>query len=117
MSLPKMYSIIIGMFIYIIVSEIFHFFFRGKPDIALGILYIYNDILYLMGYVISFILYGYNKIRKCLFVVSSMLFLLLFIHSWWTVYCLPYERFLYIGLGLIIYVCEVFFLFSTKNPS
>ena len=27
-------------------------------------------------------------------------------NNWWIVSCMPYERFLYIGLGLIIYICE-----------
>ena len=46
MKQQKIYSIIIGLVAYIIISHIFHVFFRGKTDIALSLLYIYNDMLY-----------------------------------------------------------------------
>ena len=45
MKPQKIYSIIIGLVAYIIISHIFHVFFRGKTDIALSLLYIYNDML------------------------------------------------------------------------
>lgn len=45
MKQQKIYSIIIGLVAYIIISHIFHVFFRGKTDIALSLLYIYNDML------------------------------------------------------------------------
>ena len=41
MKQQKIYSIIIGLVAYIIISHIFHVFFRGKTDIALSLLYIY----------------------------------------------------------------------------
>ena len=47
MKQQKIYSIIIGLVAYIIISHIFHVFFRGKTDIALSLLYIYNDMLYI----------------------------------------------------------------------
>ena len=47
MKPQKIYSIIIGLVAYIIISHIFHVFFRGKTDIALSLLYIYNDMLYI----------------------------------------------------------------------
>ncbi len=110
MNLQKLYSIIIGAVAYIIISHLFHVLFRSKPDIALGILYLYNDMLYVVCYVFTFMLYGYNKINRILFVVSSILFLLILIYNWWIVSSLPYERFLYIGLGVLVYICEVIYL-------
>ena len=110
MNLQKIYSIIIGTVAYIIISHICHVLFRNKPDIALGILYIYNDILYVVGYVFTFMFYGYNKINRILFVILSVMFLLIFIYNWWIVSCMPYERFLYIGLGVLVYICEVRYL-------
>lgn len=53
MKPQKIYSIIIGLVAYIIISHIFHVFFRGKTDIALSLLYIYYVIycrLYLYIY-------------------------------------------------------------------
>lgn len=50
MKQQKIYSIIIGLVAYIIISHIFHVSFRGKTDIALSLLYIYNDMLYIVGY-------------------------------------------------------------------
>ena len=50
MKQQKIYSIIIGLVAYIIISHIFHVFFRGKTDIALSLLYIYNDMLYIVGF-------------------------------------------------------------------
>lgn len=47
MKPQKIYSIIIGLVAYIIISHIFHVLFRGKTDIALSLLYIYNDMLYI----------------------------------------------------------------------
>ena len=41
MKQQKIYSIIIGLVAYIIISHIFHVFFRGKTDIAL--IEIYNS--------------------------------------------------------------------------
>ena len=38
MKQQKIYSIIIGLVAYIIISHIFHVFFRGKTDIALSLL-------------------------------------------------------------------------------
>lgn len=49
MKPQKIYSIIIGLVAYIIISHIFHVFFRGKTDIALSLLYIYNDMLSLLS--------------------------------------------------------------------
>ena len=37
MKQQKIYSIIIGLVAYIIISHIFHVFFRGKTDIALSL--------------------------------------------------------------------------------
>ena len=54
MKPQKIYSIIIGLVAYIIISHIFHVFFRGKTDIALSLLYIYNDMLYIVGYIFTF---------------------------------------------------------------
>ena len=45
MKQQKIYSIIIGLVAYIIISHIFHVFFRGKTDIALSLLYIYRVVL------------------------------------------------------------------------
>ena len=53
MKQQKIYSIIIGLVAYIIISHIFHVFFRGKTDIALSLLYIYNDMLYIVGYIFT----------------------------------------------------------------
>lgn len=53
MKPQKIYSIIIGLVAYIIISHIFHVFFRGKTDIALSLLYIYNDMLYIVGSLLS----------------------------------------------------------------
>ena len=38
MKQQKIYSIIIGLVAYIIISHIFHVFFRGKTDIALKLI-------------------------------------------------------------------------------
>ena len=38
MKQQKIYSIIIGLVAYIIISHIFHVFFRGKTDVALRLL-------------------------------------------------------------------------------
>ena len=102
----KIYSIAIGLVAYIIISQIFHALFRGKPDIAQGILYAYNDILYIVGYVCTFMFYGNNRLNRILFAMSSIVFLLLFVYNWWTISSMPYERFLYIGLGILVYICE-----------
>lgn len=110
MHLKKIFSIIIGLVSYIIASQIFHVLFRGKPDIAQGLLYIYNDILYVVGFVFTFMFYGRNKINRILFVVLSITFLLLFIYNWLIVSSIPYEKFLYIGLGFLVYICETKYL-------
>ena len=94
MNAKKIISIIIGQVAYIIVSGIFHELFRGKPDIALGISYIYNDMLYVVGFVLTFMFYGRNKINRALFVLLSIVFLSLFIYNWWIVSSMPYERLL-----------------------
>ena len=96
MKLQKIYSIIIGLIVYLIISQIFHALFRGKSDIALGLLYIYNDILYIVGYTCTFMFYGYNKINRILFAIFSTIFLLISVYNWWIVSCIPYEKFLYI---------------------
>ena len=64
MKQQKIYSIIIGLVAYIIISHIFHVFFRGKTDIALSLLYIYNDMLYIVGYIFTFMVYGSNYIFR-----------------------------------------------------
>ena len=92
MNAKKIISIIIGLVAYIIVSGIFHELFRGKPDIAIGISYIYNDMLYVVGFVFTFMFYGRNKINRALFVLLSIIFLSLFIYNWWIASSMPYER-------------------------
>lgn len=75
MKQQKIYSIIIGLVAYIIISHIFHEFFRGKTDIALSLLYIYNDMLYIVGYIFTFMVYGSNKFNRILFGTLSIAFL------------------------------------------
>ena len=79
MKQQKIYSIIIGLVAYIIISHIFHVFFRGKTDIALSLLYIYNDMLYIVGYIFTFMVYGSNKFNRILFGTLSIAFLLFFL--------------------------------------
>ena len=107
MKQQKIYSIIIGLVAYIIISHIFHVFFRGKTDIALSLLYIYNDMLYIVGYIFTF--------NRILFGTLSIAFLLFFVYNWWGVSSMPYERFLYIGLGLLVYICEYMYLKAIQN--
>ena len=78
MKPQKIYSIIIGLVAYIIISHIFHVLFRGKTDIALSLLYIYNDMLYIVGYIFTFMVYGSNKFNRILFGTLSIAFLLFF---------------------------------------
>ena len=117
MNAKKIISIITGLVAYIIVSGIFHELFRGKPDIALGISYIYNDMLYVVGFVFTFMFYGRNKINRALFVLLSIIFLSLVIYNWWIVSSMPYERFLYIGLGTLVYICETIYLRTIRGCS
>lgn len=106
----KIISIIIGIFAYIVIANIFHILLGSKNDIALGILYIYSDILYATGFTITFLFYGYNKMYKILHATLSIIFLLIYLYYWLIVTELPYERFLYIGLGLLIYLGETGYL-------
>lgn len=106
MIVKKINSISLGVFVYIIVSNMLHILFRGKHDIALGILYLYNDMLYIIGFIITFLFYGYGRVNKILYSIFSIAFLLVYVCSWLTVANIPYEKFLYIGLGLLIYICE-----------
>jgi hypothetical protein len=115
MKQQKIYSIIIGLVAYIIISHIFHVFFRGKTDIALSLLYIYNDMLYIVGYIFTFMVYGSNKFNRILFGTLSIAFLLFFVYNWWGVSSMPYERFLYIDLGLLVYICEYMYLKAIQN--
>ena len=107
MIVKKIISISVGLFSYIVISNIFHILFRGKYDIASGILYLYNDMLYIVGFIMTFLTYGYGKVNKILYVIFSIVFLLVYIYSWLIVVDMPYEKFLYIGLGLLVYICEV----------
>ena len=117
MNAKKIISIITGLVAYIIVSAIFHELFRGKPDIAQGISYIYNDMLYVVGFVFTFMFYGCNKINRALFVLLSIIFLSLVIYNWWIVSSMPYERLLYIGLGTLVYICETIYLRTIGGSS
>lgn len=107
MIVKKIISISVGLFAYIVISNIFHILFRGKHDIALGILYLYNDMLYIVGFIMTFLSYGYGKVNKILYIIFSIVFLLVYIYSWLIVVDMPYEKFLYIGLGLLVYICEM----------
>ena len=89
--------------------------FLGKTDIALSLLYIYNDMLYIVGYIFTFMVYGSNKFNRILFGTLSIAFLLFFVYNWWGVSSMPYERFLYIGLGLLVYICEYMYLKAIQN--
>ena len=86
-----------------------------KTDIALSLLYIYNDMLYIVGYIFTFMVYGSNKFNRILFGTLSIAFLLFFVYNWWVVSSMPYERFLYIGLGLLVYICEYMYLKAIQN--
>ena len=106
MIIKKIISISVGLFAYIVISNIFHILFRGKHDIASGILYLYNDMLYIVGFIMTFLSYGYGKVNKILYVIFSIVY----IYSWLIVVDMPYEKFLYIGLGLLVYICEMWVL-------
>ena len=106
MMKEKIISIIIGIFIYIVVSCTLHSLLGGSHDVALGILYIYSDMLYMAGFTIAFLFYGLGKINKTLHVVFSIIFLSIYVYCWITAINMPYERFLYIGLGLLVYIGE-----------
>lgn len=110
MIVKKITSITIGLFAYIIISNMFHTLFGGKHDIALGILYFYNDMLYMVGFIITFLSYGHDRINKILYVIFSIVYLFVYIYNWLIIVNMPYERFLYVGLGLLVYMCEVGYL-------
>lgn len=82
------------------------FFIRLIYAINFEHLLIYNDMLYIVGYIFTFMVYGSNKFNSILFGTLSIAFLLFFVYNWWVVSSMPYERFLYIGLGLLVYICE-----------
>ena len=82
MKQEKIYSIRIGLVAYIIISHIFHVFFRGNTDIALSLFYIYNDMLYIVSYIVTFIVYDSNKFNRILFCTLSIAFMLFFVYNW-----------------------------------
>ena len=84
MMKEKIISIIIGIFIYIVVSCTLHSLLGGSHDVALGILYIYSDMLYMAGFTIAFLFYGLGKINKTLHVVFSIK------TPWDLLYVIPY---------------------------
>ena len=106
MMKEKIISIIIGISVYIVVSCTLHSLLGGSHDVVLGILYMYSDMLYMAGFTIAFLFYGSGKINKTLHVVFSILFLSIYVYCWITAINMPYERFLYIGLGLLVYIGE-----------
>lgn len=71
--------------------------------------------LYIVGYIFTFMVYGSNKFNRILFGTLSIAFLLFFVYNWWVVSSMPYERFLYIGLGLLVYICEYMYLKVIQN--
>ena len=101
--------------LYFAIFCLFRRSFIGKTDIALSLLYIYNDMLYIVGYIFTFMVYGSNKFNRILFGTLSIAFLLFFVYNWWVVSSMPYERFLYIGLGLLVYICEYMYLKAIQN--
>lgn len=56
-----------------------------------------------------------NKFNRILFGTLSIAFLLFFVYNWWVVSSMPYKRFLYIGLGLLVYICEYMYLKAIQN--
>ena len=58
MMKEKIISIIIGISVYIVVSCTLHSLLGGSHDVALGILYMYSDMLYMAGFTIAFLFYG-----------------------------------------------------------
>lgn len=104
----KIISIFIAIFTYLSISEIFHALFQGKRDIALGILYTYSDIYYVVGFTLTFLFWGKNRISRCIFAFLSSIFLIYYVYSWIKIDDLPYERYLYIILGLMTYLCEYY---------
>ena len=78
--------------------------------------HLYNDQYDVIeGYIFTFMVYGSNKFNRILFGTLSIAFLLFFVYNWWVVSSMPYERFLYIGLGLLVYICEYMYLKAIQN--
>ena len=75
----------------------------------------YPELRYIVGYIFTFMVYGSNKFNRILFGTLSIAFLLFFVYNWWGVSSMPYERFLYIGLGLLVYICEYMYLKAIQN--
>ena len=115
MILKKLISIVIGIFLYLTISNFFHYLYGGRWDISLGILYLYSDLQYTIGFVLIFLFYGENLFCKILFLFFSIILLSLYIYNWLIIYELPYERFLYIGLGLFVYIIELLYLKNYAN--
>ena len=116
MILKKLISIVIGIFLYLTISNFFHYLYGGRWDISLGILYLYSDLQYIIGFVLIFLFYGENLFCKILFLFFSIILLSLYIYNWLIIYELPYERFLYIGLGLFVYIIEPAYSQFGGNP-
>ena len=110
MILKKLISIVIGIFLYLTISNFFHYLYGGRGDVSLGILYMYSDLQYTIGFILTFLFYGKHLFYKIIFLLLSILFLSFYVYNWFVIYELPYERFLYIGLGLFVYIIELVYL-------
>lgn len=89
--------------------------FRDGHGVSVGILYAFCDIEYIIGYLLTFLLYGESRNRHTLYKISSIVFL--FIYLWvWANACptMPYEGPFHIIWGLLIFIAEVYYLKSKR---
>lgn len=110
MIIQKLISIVIVTSFFLIMSNFFHYLYGGRGDVSLGILYMYSDLQYTIGFILTFLFYGKHLFYKIIFLLLSILFLSFYVYNWFVIYELPYERFLYIGLGLFVYIIELVYL-------
>lgn len=109
--MKKIMSLCLLSFLYCICVCIIQIKFRNGNDVAVGILYSYSNILYLVGLWISFLLYGNSKTRKVLCNISCIVFQFCYIDLWISIHkTMPYESTFYIVFGLMIYTLEFFYL-------
>ena len=109
--MKKLISLCLLSFFYCTFVYIIQIKFRNGNDVAVGILYNYSNILYIVGLWISFLLYGNSKIRKVLCSISCIVFLFYYIDLWISIHkTMPYESTFYIVYGLLIYTLEFFYL-------
>lgn len=110
-EVKRIMSVAMLSLVYILVTSFIQYRYKNSSDVGEGILYFYSNTLYILGFIITFLIYGNSKLRKWSSFIIGAIYILWYLYIWIDcVNFMPYEAPFYIVFGLLVFTIELIFI-------